>query len=251
MEKPASVTETSHPDSGRPAAAKSDHHSSPARSDRSDDSEGRPVREKLKETRIDGQGTSDQAQSSELTTDRAAANGTVATTNTSGSDSERGRLRRKRSREDFEDEPEDAQHQGKKHERHHARKKSRDITSPVGSDVEAQKKKSNGSVTPIAENNEDTAMSSTTAADEKNTHEAMISVKEGSALTSPKNKRKLEQSTPSSNAAVKPSHNTESPTKAEERDTKRPRDGGDLAPVTRVTESNSTVCTAPCVPQMY
>lgn len=252
MDKPASAADTFRLNSDRSAPLQSGHHSSPARSDRSDDSEGRPVREKLKETRIDGQEISDQTQSSEHTMDHAAANATVAATTTSGSDNERGRLRRKRSREDFEDEPEDAKHQGKKHERHHARKKSRDITSPVGSDVEAQKKKANGSVTPIAENSENTNVSSAAAASQEGTVEASASVKEGGALTSPKNKRKLEHTAPTSNAAAKPSHDPGSPTKAEGRDTKRPRDGGDSAPVTRVTESKSMVSIVPhASPDVY
>jgi hypothetical protein len=96
---------------------------SPARSDKSSDSEGRPVREKLQETRID-----------------------TARQPPSGSDSDRGRLRRKRSREAFDDgddhDDHDDDHQpDRKHEKleqttkpaRHTRKRSRDMKTDVES----------------------------------------------------------------------------------------------------------------------
>ena len=96
---------------------------SPARSDKSSDSEGKNVREKLKDTQIDAQATSDPTASSDRRM-HDAPNGSakVGEHSASGSDSERGRLRRKRSREDFEDEAEVDKHPEKKVERH-ARKR--------------------------------------------------------------------------------------------------------------------------------
>lgn len=217
--------------SNDPTTAKSDHLTSPARSDRSDDSEGRPVREKLKETRIDGKGNSDQAAGNGQSLNPVAANGHLGEASTSGSDNERGRLRRKRSREDFEEEAEDANHEEKKHERH-TRKKSRDMTSPVGSDVEVPKLSANGSVAPIAE---DVHMAAAAGVvDRKATPEVMGSDNDG-GVTSPKNKRKLEQTTPGSEVAA-------GSARAEGRNTKRSREGADSEPVTQVTEINSTVC---------
>lgn len=226
------------PGSGAPSppnfTAKSKDLTSPARSDKSDDSEGRPVREKLKETRIDGQ--SDQAPSADQPMGDAAVNGHPAEASTSGSDNERGRLRRKRSREDFEDEAEDAKPQGKKHERH-TRKKSRDFTSPLSSDAEVPAKKSNGFVAPIAEKDEHEDVnltSATSATDRQVTPEVVMSDKEGEAVTSPKNKRKLEQTTPSSDPAVESSHVTTASSKSDGRDTKRPRDGAVSEPMTKI-----------------
>lgn len=229
MDKPLSVAAGPVGSSDPITTAKSDHLTSPARSDRSDDSEGRPVREKLKETRIDGQGISDQAAAHNQTTKPVAANGHLGDASTSGSDNERGRLRRKRSREDFEDEAEDANNQGKKHERH-TRKKSKDTTTAAGSDVEVPKLNANGSAT----SPEDVQMTSTTGAvDRQGTPEAMDSENDG-GVTSPKNKRKLEQTTPGNDT-------TAESTKAEERTTKRSKDGA----VAQVTETKPTVCPVP------
>ncbi|KAK7183069.1 nuclear protein export protein [Paraphaeosphaeria sporulosa] len=225
----------------RASAAKSDQLASPARSDRSSDSEGRPVREKLKETRIDAQGTADQAPSSDQAMADAAPNGQVGEASTSGSDNERGRLRRKRSREDFEDVAEDAKPLGKKHERH-TRKKSRDITSPMGSDTELLKKKANGTIAPIAENDGDVnAPSTATSTSRQATPEGVASDKDGATVTSPKNKRKLEQTAVSNDTAAGPSGATSTTTKPEERDTKRPRDRVDSDLVSKVAETTSKI----------
>jgi Ran-binding protein 3 len=222
------------------SAPKSAQLASPARSDRSSDSEGRPVRQKLKETRIDAPSTADQAPSADQAMTDAAVNGQVGGASNSGSDNERGRLRRKRSREDLEDVSEDAKPLGKKHERH-TRKKSRDITSPLGSDTEVLKKKPNGSIAPIAEDDGDAnAASASATASRQATPDAVASDKGDATVTSPKNKRKLEQ-TPSgaTKAAIKP----------EERDTKRPRDGVDSAPVSKVVETTSKVYYVPSYAQ--
>ncbi|KAJ4360391.1 uncharacterized protein N0V89_000953 [Didymosphaeria variabile] len=240
MDRPLSVAAAPFESNDRTSAPKSDHLTSPARSDRSSDSEGRPVREKLKETRIDAQGTVDEAPSSDQFMNDAAVNGHLGEASTSGSDNERGRLRRKRSREDFEDIAEDAKPLGKKHERH-ARKKSRDVTSPIGSDSEVLKK-ANGSIAPIAENDGDVNLPSTAAtAGKEATPEAVASDKEGATVTSPKNKRKLEQTVPGADTTSEPSEASSSTPKPEERDTKRARDSAKSNPVSKVVEIKSTI----------
>lgn len=221
--------------------AEANQLASPARSDRSSDSEGRPVREKLKETRIGELGTADQAPTSDQPMTNAAPNGQVGEASTSGSDNERGRLRRKRSREDFEDAAEDAKPLGKKHERH-TRKKSRDFTSPMGSDTELLKKKANGTIAPIAENDGDVhAPSTATSTSRQATPEGIVSNEDGAAVTSPKNKRKLEQSAVNNDTTTGPSGATSAITKPEERDTKRPRDGVVPDPVSKVVETQPKV----------
>lgn len=244
MDKPLSEAAGNLENIDRTSTTKSDQLTSPARSDRSSDSEGRPVREKLKETRIDAQGTIDQTANPDQPMNNAAGNGQIGEASTSGSDNERGRLRRKRSREDFEDIAEDAKPLGKKHERH-ARKKSRDVTSPMGSDTEVLKK-SNGSIAPIAEDDDgvNTATTTTTTTAGQATPEPMASDKEGAAVTSPKNKRKLEQSAASNDTTSEPSEAPIATTKPEERDTKRPRDGAGSDPTSEVAETKSTVCFA-------
>jgi Ran-binding protein 3 len=199
------------------------------------------VRQKLKETRIDAPSAADQAPSADQPMADAAVNGHVGEASISGSDNERGRLRRKRSREELEDVSEDAKPLGKKHERH-TRKKSRDITSPLGSDTEVLKKKPNGSIAPIAEDDGDVnAASAAATASRQATPDAVASDKDDAIVTSPKNKRKLEQT---------PSGATKTTTKPEERETKRPRDGLDSAPVSKVVETKSKVCYAPLYAQL-
>jgi Ran-binding protein 3 len=135
---------------------------SPAQSNLSSDSEGRDVREKLKETGIDAHGTSDPPLKSDEAMKDAPTNGTGsdhstfgsplkpdqamkdASTNgtdtdhsASGSDSERGRLRRKRSLEDFED---DEGKQPEKKQERHVRKKSRETAPTKEVEVEATPK---------------------------------------------------------------------------------------------------------------
>jgi Ran-binding protein 3 len=220
--------------------AKSDPPSSPTHSDKSSDSEGRPVREKLKDTRIDALSSSDAVPSSDLPmSDAPNSNGAIVARyeeqSPSGSESERGRLRRKRSREDFEEEQE-IEKQAEKKERH-ARKKSRDVTSPQDSDADPLTKLTKTSIPPIIEDDVDESMLSvdelgkvqdTTSTSAASAATGASDKKTGAAV-SPKNKRTRDQtdkaeltvaagSTDDDVAAVK----TE-----EERTTKRPRDKSD------------------------
>ncbi|KAJ4291831.1 hypothetical protein N0V90_009727 [Kalmusia sp. IMI 367209] len=238
---PFTTNEQSHNLTTAPPTAESNQPTSPTQSEKSSDSEGRPVREKLKETRIDAQGTSEQPPSSDLPMNDATVNGNPTDASASGSDNERGRLRRKRSREDFEDEHEDVKPQGKKHERH-VRKKSRDVTSPIGSDAEVSTKKANGSVPPIAEHDGDTNLpSANSATDRQATPDAVLSDKEGGTVASPKNKRKLEQAAAGNDIVAEPFKDTETATKVEERDTKRVRDGAEPESISHVTEKKTTI----------
>jgi Ran-binding protein 3 len=226
-----------------PAAAIKPAPTSPARSDKSSDSEGKPVRDKLKETRIDAQGATDPAPGSDQhmeETSNGSAN--AGEQSTSGSDSDRGRLRRKRSREDFEDETgADNQSEKKqeniKGERHHTRKRSRDVK-----DIESglPLKPSAATVERIEENDGDEQMISP----KKDTSKS-VAVKPSTDI-SPKNKRTRDQveegaaanSEPTKDAAMngKPSLKAE-----DERESKRPRDKEDAQPAAKPTESTSKV----------
>ncbi|KAF2188573.1 hypothetical protein K469DRAFT_703167 [Zopfia rhizophila CBS 207.26] len=179
--------------------SKSNLPPSPTRSDGSSESEGRPVREKLKETRIDAQPSSDPVPSSDQAmSDAPNGVGTVATRpgyqSSSGSESGRGRIRRKRSFDDFSDEP--GVQQPEKQERH-ARKKSRDITSPRPDDVDLLEKPAKTSVSRTDENDGDQSMPSVdeqlqsqySTTNRHATPEASTTDKMGAAVMSPKNKR--------------------------------------------------------------
>lgn len=122
-----------------PAPKAADPIASPARSDKSSDSEGRPVREKFQKTSIDATANPISVLGEMTST---SANGSLkpGSRSASGSDSERGRLRRKRSREDIDDDNEGEKQPDKKQERlektsekpeRHARKRSRDITKDL------------------------------------------------------------------------------------------------------------------------
>lgn len=203
---------------------------SPTRSDKSSDSEGKPVREKLKETTLDAQAPPTQHK------EDAPTNGAHGENN-SGSDSDRGRLRRKRSREDFEDE--DAKHPEKKQERH-TRKKSRDVTSPSGSDLESVKP-----IKPLIPSiKEDDSGESKRSVTRKATPESGASDKKP-AVTSPKNKRTREQAEETAtgaNSADAGSDNSDQVSRSEdERTTKRPRDGGVDATTTEPPQSKTKV----------
>ncbi|KAF2637553.1 hypothetical protein P280DRAFT_108668 [Massarina eburnea CBS 473.64] len=201
---------------------------SPARSDRSSDSEGRPVREKLKETRIDAKSSSDPPTNSDQPMNDTSTNGAHGD-NTSGSDSDRGRLRRKRSREAFEGD--EAKTQGKKYERH-TRKKSRDVTSPVNSDIESAKpvKTVKTIIPPISEFDGDATMRTATTEAREDTPEASD---KRSRIASPKNKRTREQAESLTAAATEVSDDASTKTE-EERTTKRLRDRvGSLAEGTK------------------
>ncbi|KAJ4363139.1 hypothetical protein N0V83_010259 [Neocucurbitaria cava] len=209
---------------------------SPARSDKSSDSEGRPVREKLKETRIDAQATSDTIPNTDQPM-KDISNGTikVADQSPSGSDSERGRLRRKRSREDFEDEVEADKHPEKKVEvgERHARKKSRDISKD-----EFPKKPAPSTISRIEET--DAEMTSP----KKNT--GAVSDKASGADTSPKNKRTRDQAEDVTKTTVQPLTDTSANGKPvekteDERDTKRLRDKDDVQPTVETAAPASKI----------
>jgi Ran-binding protein 3 len=199
---------------------------SPARSDKSSDSEGKPVRDKLKETRIDAQSTLDPTTSSSQHMEEVVNGGEkIGENSTSGSDSDRGRLRRKRSREDFEDEQEAEKQPDKKHEkneRHHVRKRSRDIKD-IQSGMPLKPPKA--SVSRIEENDGDEQMTSPS----KDTTKAVAATATTSIDTSPKNKRTRDQAeedpAATTESAQEPTANGKSVSKADdEREAKRPRD---------------------------
>lgn len=212
---------------------------SPARSDKSSDSEGKPVRDKLKETRIDAQGTADPSTRSDQQMDEAP-NGSakVGEHSTSGSDSDRGRLRKKRSREDFEDDnqgdKQPEKKQEKETERHHVRKRSRDVK-----DIESglPLKPPTKPVERIEEDDGDEQMTSP----HKDTSKATIEND-----TSPKNKRTRDQveegTLAAADAANDATANGKLASKTEdERDPKRPRDKDEAQPAASATSSTSKV----------
>jgi Ran-binding protein 3 len=213
---------------------------SPARSDKSSDSEGKPVRDKLKETRIDAQGTSDPTTNSSQHMEEVV-NGSekVGENSTSGSDSDRGRLRRKRSREDFEDEQEAERQPDKKlekNERHHVRKKSRDIKD-IQSGMPLKPPKA--SVSRIEENDGDEQMTSPS----KDTSKAVAATATTRTDTSPKNKRTRDQAeeglVATTESAKEPTANGKAFSKTEdEREAKRPRDKDEAS----VTATTAKVC---------
>ncbi|KAH7382584.1 hypothetical protein DE146DRAFT_232585 [Phaeosphaeria sp. MPI-PUGE-AT-0046c] len=201
---------------------------SPARSDKSSDSEGKPVRDKLKETRIDAQGTSQPAKSLDEPMAEAQNGSAHAGENSaSGSDSDRGRLRRKRSREDFEDEHEADKHTEKKHEkegqkeRHHVRKRSRDVK-----DIESglPLKPPAASVTRIDENDGDELMTTP----KKDTSKTATTAAGSDTDTSPKNKRTRDQveanTATASESAITATANGKPVGQGDEREAKRPKD---------------------------
>ena len=214
---------------------------SPARSDKSSDSEGKNVREKLKDTQIDAQATSDPTASSDRRM-HDAPNGSakVGEHSASGSDSERGRLRRKRSREDFEDEAEVDKHPEKKVERH-ARKRSRDITADL--EAAAPRKPSPSTITSIKENDGDDQMTSPN----KNASTTTTADKASGAGTSPKNKRTRDQVEKDTEASAEASEGASTNGKpaeklvGDERDSKRLRDKEEVQPTTDATESKTKV----------
>jgi Ran-binding protein 3 len=217
---------------------------SPARSDKSSDSEGKPVREKLKETRIDTQGATEPIPGSDQHMEEVSnGSANVGEQSASGSDSDRGRLRRKRSREDFEDETEaDKQPEKKqeKEERHHVRKRSRDVK-----DIESglPLKPPAATVERIEENDGDEQMTSPMKA----TLKAAATKASTDTDTSPKNKRtrdQVEEGTAASTELVKDAvTNGKSALKVEdEREPKRPRDKEETQTATKSAEPTTKVC---------
>lgn len=193
---------------------------SPARSDKSSDSEGKEVRNKLKETQIDAQATSDPHSGSPQHT-----RDTAADVSASGSDSERGRLRRKRSREDFEDEGEAEKQPEKRPElgsERHRRKRSRDISR----DEIPPTKPAPSTISRIAENDGD-GQTNTPKKDDAAATTATDKVSRTG--TSPKTKRTREQleeeteTTEKNSEGIADSGKTRTESSGE-RDTKRLRD---------------------------
>jgi Ran-binding protein 3 len=218
---------------------------SPTRSDKSSDSEGKPVRDKLKETRIDAQGTSNTTATSDQHMEEAP-NGSakVGENSASGSDSDRGRLRRKRSREDFEDyneaDKQPEKKQEKEKERHHVRKRSRDVK-----DIESglPLKPPAATVTRIEENDGDEQMTTPVKA----TSKAPPAATGTDSDTSPKNKRTRDQaeedSAGTAESAKEATVNGKSGSKSdEERDTKRLRDKEEDAKPAVTATSKASLC---------
>ncbi|KAH3994945.1 hypothetical protein HBI70_147290 [Parastagonospora nodorum] len=216
---------------------------SPARSDKSSDSEGKPVRDKLKETRIDAQATSEPAATSnqfmEEPTNGSAKAGEHSA---SGSDSDRGRLRKKRSREEFEQETEPDKQPEKKQEketeRHHVRKRSRDVK-----DIESglPLKPPAASVERIEENDGDEQMTSPN----KDTSKAVAKTATTNSGTSPKNKRtrdQVEGAAANAQSEKDTTTNGKPITSAEdERDSKRLRDKDNAVPAANATTSTAKI----------
>lgn len=218
---------------------------SPARSDKSSDSEGKPVRDKLKETRIDAQVAVEPTATSDQLMEKATNGSAKAGEHSaSGSDSDRGRLRKKRSREEFEQEAElDKQpekKQEKETERHHVRKRSRDVK-----DIESglPLKPPAASVERIEENDDDEQMTSPN----KDTSKAVAKTATTNSGTSPKNKRTRDQVEEGAVENAQSDKDTTTngkpvPSVEDERDSKRPRDKDNAVPAANATTSTAKVC---------
>lgn len=222
---------------------------SPARSDKSSDSEGRPVREKFQKTSIDATANPISGLGQ---TAAATANGSLnpGSRSASGSDSERGRLRRKRSREDIDDDNEGDKQPDKKHEgmekasekpARHTRKRSRDITQ----DLE------NGAlVKPVA-----TSVSRIEETDAEmtspNKHTVKPAEAESRAGTSPKNKRPRDET---AGAEAAEDSTTDTPANGQatktgdERDPKRVRDKEEVKPATSIPAGSGFANTSAASP---
>lgn len=222
---------------------------SPARSDKSSDSEGRPVREKFQKTSIDA--TADPTSVFGRTGD--AANGALkpGSRSASGSDSERGQLRRKRSREDMDDENEGDRQPDKKQERlekgsekpeKHARKRSRDITNDLEGRVPSQP--ATASVSRIEETDADMASPNKSAVNMPET--------EPRAGTSPKNKRPRDEtdaSAPTKDSTEHAPTNGQAATKkSDERESKRARDKEEAKPATSIPAGSGFANTSAASP---
>jgi Ran-binding protein 3 len=222
---------------------------SPARSDRSSDSEGRPVREKFQKTSIDATANPTSLLGQNTTN---VANGTVkpGSRSASGSDSDRGRLRRKRSREDIEDDNEADKQPDKKQERlekssarpeRHVRKRSRDITKDLESGALA--KPTTTSVARIDE--ADAEMASPSKGTSKPTET------NAQTSTSPKNKRPRDDAEGSKAVDANTndaSVNGQAATKADERESKRVRDKEEPKPATIIPAGSGFANTSAASP---
>jgi Ran-binding protein 3 len=170
---------------------------------------------------------------------------------TSGSESGRGRLRRKRSREDFEDEIEKPSE--KKIERH-LRKKSRDVTSPRDADIEVAANPIRNSFEQIKEHDGDEEMTSsakvmqpqTSTTTEPITPEADMPDREAPAVLSPASKRTHDQAKKEEGGGLDTAnHSTDDVTiankTAEERSPKRQRDKSESEAQLAAESSNTKV----------
>lgn len=222
---------------------------SPARSDKSSDSEGRPVREKFQKTSIDATAN----PISVLGQTSNAANGTLkpGSRSASGSDSERGRLRRKRSRDDIDDDNEAGKQPDKKQERlekgsekpeRHARKRSRDITKDL--EGGALSKPATASVSRIEETDAEMASPNKNPAETTDT--------DARAGTSPKNKRPRDE-TDASEAAEDstkdaPTNGQAAAKGGDERESKRARDKEEAKPATSIPAGSGFANTSAASP---
>lgn len=223
---------------------------SPARSDKSSDSEGRPVREKFQKTSIDATAN----PISVLPTDSTNGSLKPGSRSASGSDSERGRLRRKRSREDLEDDNDGDKQPDKKQERlektsekpeRHVRKRSRDITKDLQDGALA--KPTGGSVSRIEETDAEMVSPAKAALKPADSAESQTS-----AATSPKNKRPrdetegIEGAEASTKNAVE---NGQATTKAgDERESKRARDKEEAKPAASIPAGSGFANTSAASP---
>lgn len=197
---------------------------SPARSDKSSESEGRPVREKFQKTSIDATATPISGLG-HVTADNVNGSLQSGSGSASGSDSDRGRLRRKRSREDLDDEHEGDAQPDKKHERlegsekpaRHARKRSKDITKDLEDGALAK-----SSTTPVSTIDEvDAEMTSPKKSEVQPTES------ETRPGTSPKNKRpraETEGTEPAQDSTTNTPANGQATKSGDERESKRVRD---------------------------
>jgi Ran-binding protein 3 len=218
---PVSAAESKHTTEAAPA--------SPARSDKSSDSEGKDVREKLKDTQIHAQATSDPVPSSDQAmNDAPNGSAKVGDQSVSGSDSERGRLRRKRSHEEIE-EAEAGKLPGNKVEGH-KRKRSRDITKDIEAFVPAKPV----SPTIVEEDEQMTSPNKTTST---------TTDKASGKDTSPKNKRTRDQIEKDTEATAETVSASGKPVEkaGDERDTKRLRDKEAAQTATDAAESKTKV----------
>lgn len=193
----------------------SDTPTSPARSDKSSDSEGKPVRKQLEDTTLEPHVSAPKPGSDLTMGDATNGADPAGEQSGSGSESGRGRLRRKRSREDFEDEEKP---QGKKVQESHTRKKSRDLT--IADDQE-------GDLSMVSvDNAEDTTVN---PASRDPTPEDGKTEKKGDKIISPKNKRTIDQTRSGEDITSAGENNVTEVEKTasvvgEERDTKRQKD---------------------------
>ena len=198
---------------------------SPARSDKSSESEGRPVREKFQKTSIDATATPISGLG-HVTADNVNGSLQSGSGSASGSDSDRGRLRRKRSREDLDDDNEGHTQPDKKHERieqgsekpaRHARKRSKDITKDLEDGALAK-----SATTPVSRIDEvDAEMVSPQKS------EAQPTESETRPGASPKNKRpraETEGTEPAQDSTTNTPANGQATKSSDERESKRVRD---------------------------